>query len=105
MTAGNGYVIKDKYGSVPPALLGAGLYTVYTCDGQFVDTFTVTDEQYPAPAFLDNGIIYQVFVDRFSRGGNVPVREDAVYCEWDDTPEYKRNEKGELKNNTLFGGT
>lgn len=105
VTAGNGYVIKDKYGFVPSALLGAGLYTVYTHDGNFVDTFTVTDEQYPAPSFLDNGIIYQVFVDRFARGGNVPVREDAVYCDWDDTPEYKRNEKGELKNNTLFGGT
>ena len=105
VTAGIGYTIKDKSGNTPPVLLGAGLYAVCNEDGWQVDTFTVTDEQYPAPAFLDNGIIYQIFVDRFSRGGNVPKREDAVYCDWEDTPEYKRNEKGELKNNTLFGGT
>lgn len=103
--AGDGYIIKDKYGNTPPALPGAGLYTVCYRDGGFADTFTVTDEKYPAPAFLDNGIIYQVFVDRFARGGNVPKREDAVYPDWEDTPEYKRSEKGELKNNTLFGGT
>ncbi len=105
ITAGKGYIIKDKNGNTPPALLGAGLYAVCTEDGRQEDTFTVTDEQYPAPAFLDNGIIYQIFVDRFSRGGSVPKREDAVYLEWEGTPEYKRNEKGELKNNTLFGGT
>ena len=105
VTAGKGYVIKDKNGYTPPALLSAGLYAVCTEDGWQADTFTVTDEQYPAPAFMDNGIIYQVFVDRFARGGEVLKREDAVYLEWDDTPEYKRNEKGELKNNTLFGGT
>ena len=105
VTVGDGYVIKDKNGCVPPALMGAGLYSVYSFDGTFADTFTVTDEQYPAPSFLDDGIIYQVFVDRFASGGEVPKREDAVYLSWEDTPEYKRNEKGELKNNTFFGGT
>ena len=105
VTAGKGYTIKDKNGNTPPALSGAGLYAVCAEDGRQVDTFTVTDEQYPAPAFLDNGIIYQIFVDRFYSFGTVPAREDAVYLNWDDTPEYKRNEKGELKNNTFFGGT
>lgn len=105
VAAGNGYVIKDKHGNVPPEIPSAGLYTVYTWDGNFVDTFSVTDEIYPAPSFLDDGIIYQVFVDRFARGGTVPKRADAVYYDWEDTPEYKRNEKGELKNNSLFGGT
>lgn len=105
LAAGNGYIIKDDNGNIPPECPPAGIYTVYTCDGGFADTFIVTDDIYSAPSFLDSGIIYQVFVDRFARGGCVPTRSDAVYCDWDDTPEYKRNEKGELKNNTLFGGT
>ena len=87
ITAGKGYTIKDKNGNTPPALSGAGLYAVCAEDGNQVDTFTVTDEQYPAPAFLDNGIIYQIFVDRFYSFGTVPAREDAVYLNWDDTPE------------------
>lgn len=105
VAAGNGFVIKDEYGAPVGEKPSRGLYFIYREDGSFADTFCITDEQYNAPSFLDGGIIYQVFVDRFARGGNVPKRDDAVYCDWEDTPEYKRDEKGNLNNNTLFGGT
>ncbi len=105
VTAGEGYIINDINGDIPAGKLSSGLYSVLNYDGAVIDTFSVTDNAYPAPSFLDNGIIYHVFVDRFASGGSVPARDDAVYCTWGDTPEYKRNEKGELKNNTLFGGT
>ena len=68
---------------------------------------TVTDFAYPPPQWLFGGIIYHIFVDRFSRGGIVPVREDAILrTDWDGgTPQYPAYRGAHLENNEFFGGT
>lgn len=67
---------------------------------------TVYDEVYAAPSFLDGGIIYQIFPDRFNIGGErLKTKPGAVYR--DDTygtPYYKADEKGIVPNNDFFGG-
>jgi hypothetical protein len=68
---------------------------------------TVTEEVYPAPAWLYGGIIYHIFVDRFARGGRVPRRADAILrTDWEGaTPAYPAERGGHLENNEFFGGT
>lgn len=67
----------------------------------------VYSEQYACPEWLIGGAMYQIFPDRFSRGGNVIKRPDAVYREeWDNgIPEYPERSGEEYPNNTHFGGT
>lgn len=71
------------------------------------EQLTVYDESFTTPEWLKGGIIYQIFVDRFRRGGNVPVRTDAVMIEdWENgEPEYSKERGGRIPNNSFFGGT
>ena len=63
--------------------------------------------EFTTPDWIKGGIIYQIFVDRFNRGGDVPVRDDAVMIsDWENgEPEYAKERGGRIPNNTFFGGT
>ncbi len=67
----------------------------------------VYDELYESPEWLMQGSVYQIFPDRFARGGVVSRRSDAVYDEnWNDgIPEYPEVAGDAFPNNTHFGGT
>lgn len=75
---------------------------------RFVNEFQLTVYQnvYAAPDWLDRGVFYQIFVDRFSKSGRSERRADAVYCEdWETgTPEYPARAGQEYPNHTHFGG-
>ncbi len=68
---------------------------------------TVSDFKFKKPEKLYGGIIYHIFVDRFNRGGNVPLTEGAKLLsgEWKTIPEYPEYPGAPLKNNTFYGGT
>ncbi|MBQ4316841.1 MAG: glycoside hydrolase family 13 protein, partial [Clostridia bacterium] len=67
----------------------------------------VYDEKYESPEWLNGGVMYQIFPDRFSRGGEVTRRDDANYDEdWENgIPEYPKVRGEAFPNNTHFGGT
>ncbi len=67
----------------------------------------IYDEQYVSPSWLDGGVMYQIFPDRFSRGGETVRREDAVYNDdWENgIPEYPEIRGDSFPNNTHFGGS
>ncbi len=67
---------------------------------------TVYDKHYNVPSWLNGGIIYQIFPDRFCRSGETEIsRNDIVFHEnWNDTPIYKPNINGQVMNNDFFGG-
>ena len=79
-------------------------------DDSFDDAFqlTVYRKRDILPQKLQGGIMYQIFPDRFFRGGDEPCREDAVIDhDWyGGIPPYvKDGENGEgFKNNVFFGG-
>ncbi|MBQ3230191.1 MAG: glycoside hydrolase family 13 protein [Clostridia bacterium] len=83
----------------------------YSCsvEDRFVNEtqILVYSEQYHCPEWLIGGAMYQIFPDRFSRGGEVLLRSNAVYREeWDNgIPEYPEHPGDEYPNNTHFGGT
>ena len=68
---------------------------------------TVYDPSQKRPAALGNGIIYQIFPDRFCNSGspkqNVPA-DRTLRTDWGNLPVYLPNEKGEVTNSDYFGG-
>lgn len=75
---------------------------------RFVNEFqlTVYSARYQAPQWLDQGVFYHIFVDRFCKSGQSERRGDAVYCDdWENgIPEYPPRAGMEYPNHTHFGG-
>ncbi|MBQ7010248.1 MAG: glycoside hydrolase family 13 protein [Clostridia bacterium] len=67
----------------------------------------LTKEDSTTPDWFKGNIMYQIFTDRFCRGGNVPVRDDAVINpDWENgIPQFAAEVGGHLDNNEFFGGT
>lgn len=68
---------------------------------------TVYDHTMQRPACLGNGIMYQIFPDRFYASGtpkqNVPA-DRTLRTDWGNLPVYLPNEQGEITNSDYFGG-
>ena len=60
-----------------------------------------------APDTFAGGMMYHIFVDRFAKGGDVPVREDAILEEdwYGGIPQFADRQGGFVANNLFFGGT
>ena len=114
----------DAYSVALPSAPSVGLYfytfrlfsaygEIYACPGdgkvEFCADqrasfqFSVSDFLYDPPESIYGGIIYHIFVDRFARGGKVPVKEDArLIKNWPSVmPEYPAYPGAHLKNNTF----
>ena len=69
---------------------------------------TVYEERGAAPDWFGRGVSYQIFPDRFCRS-RLPdaaglVGDRTVHENWQDTPEYRPDERGEIRNRDFFGG-
>ena len=69
---------------------------------------TVYEESY-IPEWYKEGVIYQVFPDRFYNGnkdGIVSCRKknSFIYSNWDDEPMYIKNRRGEIERWDFYGG-
>lgn len=65
------------------------------------------DSEFPYPYYLEGGVIYHIFVDRFfnSHTPKKNVPEDIVMHEnWGELPVYLPNSNGIVENNDYFGG-
>lgn len=68
---------------------------------------TVYDKNYQTPDFFKGGIMYHIFVDRFARSKswNPEVREGLyMHVSTDDTPFYKPDINGKIRNEDVYGG-
>lgn len=67
---------------------------------------TVYDENFETPKWLQGGIIYQIFPDRFYNSGSkkTGVRNSRVMRKWGDEPYWKQEQMNGLWNNDYFGG-
>lgn len=68
---------------------------------------TVYSQDYTTPDWLDGGIIYQIFPDRFYNSGkkkkNIPP--DRYICEdWYAQPEYRQDDSKKFLGNDYYGG-
>ena len=69
---------------------------------------TVYEEYGAAPDWFGRGVSYQIFPDRFCRS-RVPdpaglVGDRTMHENWQDTPEFRPDERGEIRNRDFFGG-
>ena len=67
---------------------------------------SIYSEEFEAPSWLDGGVIYHIFVDRFAKGSYSFKRSDTVYNDdWENgVPEYPEKPGDDFPNNTHFGG-
>lgn len=63
----------------------------------------VYKKKYPTPEWLNKGVMYQIFPDRFCPSGNSRPDEDKIMRVWGEQP-YYREADGTVKNRDFFGG-
>lgn len=64
---------------------------------------TVYKKSYQTPDWLKGGVIYQIFPDRFNKGGGVSFKRQKMK-EWGTLPDYKPNSLGKITNDDFYGG-
>ncbi len=97
-------VIDTCYGVRYSSDDGGNAYLSETAGGDW--QLLVVDRLYRSPEWLTGGVFYHIFIDRFAKGGDCVLRDDALMIDdWDNgVPEYNDG-RHEFKNNTFFGGT
>ena len=66
---------------------------------------TVYSKAADSPDWIKGGLIYHIFVDRFSHSGELRLRDGAVFRpDWGGCPTFLPNEEGLVLNNDFFGG-
>lgn len=101
---------------------GLYFYSFDLCNGNFIGIgddyngivtsepkyfqLSVYDEDYSVPKWVEGGIIYQIFPDRFYAFDKNKCVENGkiLHDKWGETPVYKPNEFGKIVNNDFFGG-
>ena len=118
--SGDGY---DNY--IADVKLKKGLYWYYfTMDGVTYERYIGIDEcqracfyydkvrpwqlsvykkQYDTPTWLNQGVMYQIMVDRFCNTGDTQPTEDKILRHWGEQP-FFREEDGVVRNRDFFGG-
>lgn len=98
---------KQYYGNNEKALGGIGrIYSTIPPKYQI----TVYMEEAITPYWYKKAVMYQIFVDRFSKvskdGGVLnPKKNSFIYANWEDIPTYiKDSEKGSITRWDFFGG-
>lgn len=84
------------------------IYAWFTEDEQYAAPYQllVYRDDYSTPRFLKQGVMYQIFVDRFCRAGQATPREDVeMASSWDaEITQYPAYPGAPLKNNLFYGG-
>lgn len=66
---------------------------------------SVYASDYTTPEWIVGGVFYQIFVDRFYKAGNRPVRPGGIARkDWGGIPKYAPDADGVTRRNDFFGG-
>ena len=83
--------------------------TGYRSDGKWEDWQLTVYRENPVPAWFGEGVTYQIFPDRFCRL-ETPSPEGLVgnrwvHRDWNESPEWRPDPDGEVRNRDFFGGS
>ena len=72
----------------------------------FKHQLTVTEDMPSLPKWYTDGIMYQIFPDRFAKSGDIrQIKNNChIYNDWYEIPTYIKNEKGDIEKWDFFGG-
>ena len=75
-------------------------------DGGDVFQLTFYDPEFKSAKWLNGGIMYQVFTDRFRSGKDIPLKKGTILNEdwYDGIPQYAEKPGDPVANNMFFGG-
>jgi cyclomaltodextrinase / maltogenic alpha-amylase / neopullulanase len=80
----------------------------YRIEKGAVFQLSVFDTDFKVPEWLGNGIMYQIFPDRFSKSNKYQApdmaKQYSIHAEWNDTPDFRPDAEGVIRNNDFFGG-
>ena len=66
---------------------------------------TVYEREYQVPEWIQGGVFYHIFVDRFHhKGERVRMKNKVNREKWGDLPYFRPDENGKIWNNDFFGG-
>lgn len=120
---GNSFSITYKAEKIGPMfycfrLTSNNLFTIYIGKGTrensefslvfptLLHQLTVTEEMPDLPKWYTDGIMYQIFPDRFNKSGKVrQIKKNChIYEDWYEVPKYLKTKKGEIEKWDFFGG-
>ncbi|MDD6793815.1 MAG: glycoside hydrolase family 13 protein [Clostridiaceae bacterium] len=96
---------KGYYGNNDERLGGVGQFYRYAPIPYQLTVF----EKFKVPEWYKEGVIYQIFVDRFFNGNEdgvitCPKKNSFIYGSWYDTPMYIKDNSGKIARWDFFGG-
>ena len=66
---------------------------------------TVYQRCYEVPEWIEGGVFYHIFVDRFNASGERIHMDGKIdRCDWGGMPVWQPDENGRIQNNDFFGG-
>lgn len=94
------------YGAPPDGMGGPGQVNLFSSNSY---QLTVYDPERQVPDWYKDGIMYQIFPDRFYHGEREDFRpvyppHTILHTNWDDTPHYFRKGDGSIDYWDFFGG-
>ncbi len=99
------FVVDDAEGRRILSEDGNG--SVLRREGEHTAAFqqTVYEKEFVTPDWLKQGVMYQIFPDRFYKAGDAvaPDRGRTLHARWDDDPAYD-NDPYKITNSDFFGG-
>ncbi len=103
------HVVGDTvYGRLYSHGEDASPYAWLTDEQEHADAYQllVYRDDFSTPAFMRQGVMYQIFVDRFFRGGHASARPDVVMAtSWDaEITQYPAYPGAPLANDLFYGG-
>ncbi len=84
--------------------IGADLEACMFYDNVIPWQLSVYQSKYNTPQWLNDGVMYQIMVDRFCHKGKVVPTEDKQMRQWGEDPYYQEAD-GSVTNRDFFGGT
>ena len=103
------YIDNKRYFLAPEYLATGGLAILYDDEKCPSYQLTVHGEIEKVPEFYSEGIVYQIFVDRFANGNEkgMPLSlkpNSYLYSSWEDLPTYIKETNGKILRWDFYGG-
>ncbi len=103
------YIDHRRYFLAPEYLATGGLAIIYEDESAPSYQLTVHGKIDKVPKFYSEGVVYQIFVDRFANGNTnghlLDLKPNTyIYSSWDDYPSYIKGSQGEILRWDFYGG-
>lgn len=103
------YYNEHRYYLAPDTVVNGGIALLYRAEDTPHYQLTIHTQIEKVPEFYSEGIIYQIFADRFCNGNENGLlldhkKNSFIYSDWSDTPQYIKHKDGNISRWDFYGG-